>query len=356
MRPASNREATREELLEAALRNGWRERLCAEVAAVSGAPQLVEDALQDVCERTVFTDKCRAENERQVWLWLWVVTLHHIRELRDRAQQRREVAVDPDSALLERLGTSDGADVEVLERERQRELGELVRTAVKGLNERQQQVAALRSRDLSGREIAAHLGTSERRVKHLKAETYERARDSLVGAAGGGCEEGEQLVARFWFGLASASERSETQLHLSVCERCTTLNERLGLMHEKIAALLPVPAAAQADPGLVECTLHKTTKALAHAKQQLADAAGHAKQHAAAGYARTVEYTPIASVRPGAAATAIAGCLALGGGAAGYCIDKGVDPFTGLVDVVQRSPAKPAQARPEHQPANEQPP
>jgi hypothetical protein len=118
----------------------------------------------------------------------------------------------------------------------------------------------------------------------------------------------------------------------------------------------PGPGRPTSRPHLVERTLHKTADVLAQAKQQLADAAGQAKQHAAAGYTRAVEYTPMASVRPGAAATAIAGCLALGGGAAGYCIDKGVDPITGLVEVVQPSPAKPAQARPEQQPADEQPP
>ena len=151
------------------------------------------------------------------------------------------------------------------------------------------------------------------------------------------------------------------------CERCAAVYHRLEMLHERVAALVPLPAAAQLEPGLLERGLQKTTDAIAslkqyathtggQAKQQLVDAADQAKQHAAAGYSRAVEYTPLASARPGAAATAIAGCLALGGGAAGYCIDKGVDPISGLVEVVQPSPAKPAQARPEHQPADEQPP
>ena len=346
-----------QELLDWLLRNGKREQLCAEVAAISGAPrELVEDALQEVCERAAATDKCHGTSEGEVYKWLLTSTLHRVGKLLGRAHRRREVLVDPDGALLERLGAIPGADVEVLEREREREVGELVRTAIEPLNERQRHVAALHSRGAGGREIARHLGSSERRVKHLKAETYAVARDTLVEAAGGGCQDGERLIGRFWFGLASAGERTAAQLHLPGCERCATLHRRLELMHEKIAALLPVPAAAQADPALVERTLHKSAQALAHAKQQLADAAGQAKQHAAAGYSRTVEYTPLASVRPGAAATAIAGCLALGGGAAGYCIDKGVDPITGLVDVVQPSPAKPAQERPEQKPPAEEPP
>jgi DNA-directed RNA polymerase specialized sigma24 family protein len=352
------RQRTRE-LLDWLLRNGRRERLCAEVAAMSGAPhELVEDALQDVCERAAATDKCRGASEGEVYNWLLTATLHRVGKLLDRSHRRHEVLIDRvDGEQSEPLGASAGADAEVLERERERELAELARTVVEQLDERQRQVAALHSRGLAGREIARHLGSSERRVKHLKAETYSLARDTLVEAAGGGCQDGERLVGRVWFGLASATQRYAVQLHVLGCERCATLHRRLELMHEKIAALLPVPAAAQADPGLVERTLHKTAQALAHAKQQLADAAGQAKQHAAAGYTRTVEYTPLASVRPGAAATAIAGCLALGGGAAGYCIDKGVDPITGLANVVQPSPTKPAQERPaKKKPPAEQPP
>ncbi|MBA3262182.1 MAG: hypothetical protein H0T69_06880, partial [Thermoleophilaceae bacterium] len=245
-------------------------------------------------------------------------------------------------------------DVEVLERERERELGALASTVVAALDERQRQVAALHSRRVAGREIAKHLGTSERRVKHLKEETFARARHVLVEAAGGGCEEGERLISRLSFGLASSREHTKAELHLANCKRCGTLYRRLELVHEKVAALLPIPVAAQVDPGLVERALHKTADAFVQAKQQLADVGSHAKQHAAAGYTRAVEYTPIASARPGAAATAIAGCLALGGGAASYCIDRGVDPITGFVDVIQPAPAETEPPDPRKESAAEQ--
>jgi hypothetical protein len=347
-----------QELLDWLLRNGRRERLCAEVAAISGAPrELVEDALQEACERAAATDRCRGTSEGEVYNWLLTATLHRVGKLLGRSHRRHEVLVDPlEAEDSEPLGASAGADVEVLERERERELAELARTVVERLDERQRHVAALHSRGVAGRDIARHLGSSERRVKHLKAETYAAARDTLVEAAGGGCQDGERLVGRVWFGLASATQRYAVQLHLLGCERCAALHRRLELMHEKIAALLPVPAAAQADPGLVERTLHKTAQALAQAKQQFADAAGQAKQQAAAGYARTVEYTPLASVRPGAAATAIAGCLALGGGAATYCIDKGVDPFDGFGRDRPADVAQAAQEPPEQKPPAEQQP
>jgi DNA-binding CsgD family transcriptional regulator len=356
------------ELIAWLLRNGRRERLCNEIAEITGAPGgLVEDALQDVCLLAATTRKCRGRSEGEVYNWLKRATLRRARRLLDRAHLRYEVLVDWSAVASELAPTGDGADVELIERERQREQAELARTVLASLNERQRRVAALHSHGLNGSEIARQLHTSRLRVKHLKAESMARARAALVAHGGGCCEDGERLISRVAFGLASGREHSEAQLHMVACERCTAVYHRLELLHDKVAALLPLPAAAQVDPGLLERVLHKSMDALAsakqhamhaggQAKQQLADAAGQAKQHAAAGYSRAVEYTPLASARPGAAATAIAGCLALGGGAAGYCIDKGVDPISGLVDVVQRSPAKPAQAPPEQKPPAEQPP
>jgi DNA-directed RNA polymerase specialized sigma24 family protein len=355
-------------LLAWLLRNGRREKLCNEVAGISGAPAgLVEDALQDVCLLAATTHKCRGHSEGEVYNWLKRATLRRVRRLVDRAHLRREVLVDWDAVESELAPAREGADVELIELERQREQAELAHTVMASLNERQRRVAVLHSHGLPGSEIARQLGTSRLRVKHLKAESMSRARAALVAQGGGGCDEGERLISRLAFGLASGREHSQAQLHLVGCERCAAVYHRLEMLHERVAALVPLPAAAQLEPGLLERGLHKSMDALAslkqhamhtggQAKQQLADAAGQAKQHAGAGYSRAVEYTPLASVRPGAAATAIAGCLALGGGAAGYCIDQGVDPITGLVEVVQPSPAKPAQARPEQQSAAEQSP
>jgi RNA polymerase sigma factor (sigma-70 family) len=356
------------ELLAWLLRNGRHEKLCNEVARISGAPHgLVEDALQDVCLLAATTRRCRGRSEGEVYNWLKQTTLRRVRRLLDRAHLRHEVLVDSSVVESELAPARGGADVELIERERQREQADLARTVLASLNERQRRVAALHSHGLNGSEIARQLRTSRLRVKHLKAETMARARAALVAQGGGGCEDGERLISRVAFGLASGREHSQAQLHMVGCERCAAVYHRLELLHDKVAALLPLPAAAQVEPGLLERGLHKSIDAIAsvkqqatnaggQAKQQLADAAAQAKQHAAAGYARAVEYTPVASARPGAAATAIAGCLALGGGAAGYCIDKGVDPITGLVDVVQPGQAEPAQAPPEQKPPAEQPP
>jgi RNA polymerase sigma factor (sigma-70 family) len=340
------------ELLDWLLRNGRREEICATVVRITGAPaELVEDALQDVCR--VATSKCRGTSRGEVYNWLLKATLRRTAKLRGRSRHRREILVDlSDDPRF--AGTADGADVEVLARERERELAVVAGTVVAKLNERQRNVAALHSRRVPAREIAKRLGTSERSVKRLREQTFARARQALVEAAGGGCERGEPLISRFSFGLATPRERTDAQLHLAGCERCGALYQRLELVHEKIAALLPMPVVGGgADPGLVEQAGHTTAHGFAQVKQQLAEVAGYAKHHAIAGYTRAVEYTPMATVRPGAAATAIAGCLAVGGGAAGYCIDRSVDPVTGFVDIIQPAPTESQPPGSEQQPVAE---
>jgi RNA polymerase sigma factor (sigma-70 family) len=354
-------------LLEWLLRNGRREKLCAEVAKLTAAPHaLVEDVLQEVCLKASRRGDCRGQSPGEVYNWLRSATLNRVRDELKAGFERHELLVDWSGEQRQPDDTSAGADAEVLDREKRQELGELVATVLAELSERQRKVAVLHAYGFKNPEIARQLRVTRRQVQRLKEQMLAGARDALAAHAGAGCDHGDGLVRRLAFGLANPREQTEAELHMASCGPCAAVYRRLELWHDKVAALAPVPAAAH-DPGLVESTLHKTADVLAslkqqatqagtEAKQQLADAAGQAKQHAAAGYTRAAEYTPIASVRPGAAAAAIAGCLAVGGGAAGYCIDRGVDPITGLVDVVQPSPAKPAQEPPGRKPPGEQPP
>lgn len=336
-----------QEVLDWLLRNGRRETLCGEVTRITGAPHaLVEDVVQEVCLLAATTGKCRGGSEGEVYNWLRTSTLRRVRRSLDRAYHRREILVGWSGAEAERVPVGDGVDAEVLERERERELAELARTICADLSERQRQVAALHSHGLAGREIARHLNTSERRVKHLKQETLARARDALAGAAGGGCEEGKPLISRLAFGLASPRERTQAQLHLTSCELCGALYQRLELWHQKVAALLPIPAAAHIEPSLLERVVHKSAHVVTQAKHQLSDAGSQAKQHAAASYYRTVDPTPLSGIRPGAAATVIASCLALGGGGA-YCVERGVNPIT---SVIQPAPTNPTPQEPAQEP------
>src|SRR5918996_1615154 len=196
-----------DELLAWLLRNGRRERLCNEVTGISGAPAgLVEDALQDVCLLAATKRKCRGRSEGEVYNWLKQSTLWRVRRLLDRAHLRYEVLVDWRAVESELASARAGADVELIERERQRQQAELAQTVLASLNERQRCVAALHSHGLTGPEIARQLGTSRLRVKHLKAESMARARAPLVAQGGGGFEDGERLISRLAFGLASGRE------------------------------------------------------------------------------------------------------------------------------------------------------
>jgi RNA polymerase sigma factor (sigma-70 family) len=356
---SAGRTATTQDLLAWLLRNGRRAWLCRELQALTGAPPaLVEDALQEACLLAATPGRCRGTSEGEVFIWLRATALSKVRDLRRSAYQRHEMPVGLACSGRE-VAVAAAVEREVIDRERERELLELASVAIAGMTSREREVVALHSQRIRGREIARRLGTSERRVKRLKERAYNRARTTLVEAAGGGCGAGEQLVSSLSFDGGPDVQRGEAIAHLRKCPACLALYKRLEAMHDKIAALLPLPAAAQTDPSLFGRALEKASATAAQVKQQLADLAGHAKQQAATSYTRAVEYTPLASVRPGAAAGVVAGCLALGGGAAGYCVDQGVNPITGLVDVLPKpaeQPARVAQKPLEAKPASEQSP
>jgi DNA-directed RNA polymerase specialized sigma24 family protein len=347
-----------QELLGWLMANGRREVLCSDLCRSTGAPRpVVEDALQDACLLASRPGGCRGVSEGEVFNYLRAATLRKLRDQERLAHHYRELPV----GVKPREGDSlaDAAETEVFKRERQRELNELARLAVGELTDPQRKVVALHSHCVPGDEIARRLQLSKRRVKRLKENAYSRARASLVEAAGGGCERGELQVSRLAFGTADEPERYQALEHLQSCQHCLSLYKRLEAFHDRIAGMLPLPVTARTDAGLMERALDKSTGVLWQAKQQLAELAGQAKQQTAAAYTRAVEYTPLASVRPGAAATAIAGCLAIGSGA-GYCLERNIDPVGGLVDAIHSAaPGKPqavSEKRLERRPVREQPP
>jgi RNA polymerase sigma factor (sigma-70 family) len=343
-----------------------RDQLVAEVARkfAHRSADDVEEALNEAYIRGLTA--CRWRRDREVYGWLRRTMVNWLID-RDR-RERRELVIDTTGGAFLELADMQAEPLRVLgRRQDRREIQDVHLMVLKQLSDRQRRIISMHAKGTERREIARQLTASENAVKKDLKRVFRVARDQVVVRSGHGCSDGEALIVRYAFGLPGTALAARAQLHLAQCAPCTRFFKELEAWREKVAVLLPVPAAAHADRGLVERTLHKTADALttlkqhateagAQAKQQLVDAAGQAKQHAAAGYTRAAEYTPIASVRPGAAAAAIAGCLAVGGGAAGYCIDRGVDPITGLVDVVQQSPAKPAQEPPEQKPPGEQPP
>ena len=79
--------------------------------------------------------------------------------------------------------------------------------------------------------------------------------------------------------------------------------------------------------------------------QKAAEGLATLKQHAASAYSRAVDPTPLAAARPGTVAGVIASCIAISGGAATYCAQRGVDPLgaaAGLIAGTQESKPKPS--------------
>ncbi|HSS32685.1 MAG TPA: sigma-70 family RNA polymerase sigma factor [Solirubrobacterales bacterium] len=293
----------------------------------------IEDAIQAACDR--FVDKAEGITEPgQVYAWLRT-TAHRILNREDDYHER-ELAVDPttETGLQQLAGEQPGPEEETIEHEDEAELVALVREVSESLPEQKREVLTLYSSGLKRPEIASRLGMSDRAVKRDLLEIMDEARTAIARKAGGGCLQGEPLVLRFAYGLASAAEAEQAHLHMKGCRRCEVLAERLDAWREKAAAILPLPAVEQASPGLLGRVAHRAADGFTTAKQQILGGASQAKQQAAAGYSRAVDPTPLAGARPGTLAAVILSCATIGGGAATYCAQNNVDPLsaaTGLI-------------------------
>jgi RNA polymerase sigma factor (sigma-70 family) len=316
--------------------------------------ELVEEAFQDACARAEVG--CDGQTEGEVFSWLRTVALRELSRQEQRV--RREVLVDPSHNVFEGVDrdplqvTAEPDDPEArwVETEERGELEALARAVLARLSDRQRDVAALHVRGRRRPEIARHLGMTQRTVKRQFEQIMALGRAEVLRFAGPGCEAGEEVVARFAFGLANRRQVREAQLHLLGCEPCGAMFERLEAWREKVAALVPLPAVQQVHVDLAPRVGHHAAEVLLGTKQrvvsgvgglrqQLSGATAQVRQHASAGYYRTVDPTPLAAVRPGAAAAAIAGCLAVGGGAT-YCLTAHLDPLGGVRQVFGSGPAR----------------
>ena len=351
-------------LIERIARGVQGDRLRAQVAAWNqGATrEEVAEAFQEACTRAV--QACRGQSEGEVLAWLRTTTHRELGQLRRRASARadRELPVDEASFGFEAVTPPvQSPEEELLDRERLAELKRATGAVLTGLSERQRQIVVLHCRGRRRPEIARHLGMTQRSVKRALERIMSHGRAELVHLAGHGCASGEALVSRLAFGLAGEREIRAAQLHLATCPRCATLYEQLDLWREKVAALLPLPVVAHAQPGLVERAIDAAADRLAWTghhggensapvREHVLELGGRLKQHATATYVRVADPTPLAGVRPGAVAAAVAGCLALGTGAT-YCLQRGVDPIGGLSGVLasadpQATPTSTARQRP----------
>jgi RNA polymerase sigma factor (sigma-70 family) len=284
----------------------------------------IEEAFHEAYARAL--TGCRWRDDREVYGWLRRAMVNWLID-RDR-RERRELVTDTTSGAFLDVADARGEPLRLLgRRQERREVRQVHRAVLKQLSDRQRRVISMHAKGAERKEIARRLEASERTVKKDLTRVFRIARDQVVVRSGHGCPDGERLVIRYAFGLGGKGTPAEAQLHLADCDRCGRFFRQLEAWREKVAVLLPPSSGAQAEPGLLERGFDHAAEALAsvkqhvgqsgvNTKQQLVEATSQVKQQAAAGYARAVEYTPLAGARPSAAAAAIAGCLALGGGAA----------------------------------------
>lgn len=300
----------------------------------------IDDAIQTACNYAA-GGGCDGTSEGAVYTWLRI-TAH--RWLQRELATRRELPVDPASNVLDNDRRAASAEQQAIELADARDGQALVERVIAALSDRQRTILALHLAGRNRPQIAAQLALTDRTVKREIERIMATARAELGELAGGGCDDGEPLVVRLACGLADNAQAIRARVHLASCDRCADLSRALEGWREKAGALLPLPATETARPGIVERAVHGAADGLARAKQQLADTAAglrqgvvdggaQLKQQAGATYYRALDPTPLAGARPGAAATVIAGCLAIGGGAS-YCAQQGLDPLdaaTGLI-------------------------
>ena len=191
----------------------------------------------------------------------------------------------------------------------------MVHEVASSLSGNRREVFALWAAGRSRTEIAAELGVGEKVVKRALEEVMREARSTLARQAGHGCEDGESMVLRLLCGLVSVEEAARARTHLGRCGRCSSFADSLEAWREKAGALLPVPVAEGASPGLIARPADRVGEAVGSVKRHLLGGGAQMRGRAAVGYGSGGDPTPFAGVRPGAV---VAGCLAVGGGAT-YC-------------------------------------
>ena len=303
----------------------------------------IEEAFQEACLKAARS--CRGQTMGEVYKWLLRTTDSTIDDMRDRL--KREVLVDHSARVFQTSDPSLAPPEELLiKREEREELDGLTAAIFERLDRRERDIAVLHSHGFARKEIARHLGVTPRIVKRDVECILATGRDQLAKAAGCGCPDGHSLVCRYAFGLAAGREARRAQGHLAGCARCATMCERLDLWRERVAAVLPMPPAAVDRGALIERAVHAGGDALASGpsptggsgglRQHVAHAAGHVRDQATGLLARAGDPTPLAGARPGAVAAAVAGCLAVGGGAT-YCVQQSTDPIGALTRIAAPS-------------------
>ena len=291
--------------------------------------------------------------------WLKVVVKHEALAVRrERAESLPLEEADLDGRAPESQRPVDDL---MAGRERVRRSAE----ALRRVKPDEAKALVLKAQGLSYEEIGESLNWTYTKVN--RCITEGRARFLAVYTqieAGEECERFAPTLAALIGGTASADALLELRPHIRNCARCrATVRELHATRLGRLAALWPVPALIEPlrwvsarfgdtardlgpDASVLRAEIDaipelSPTADIVHARprlghwvlQRAGDGVANLKQHAVATYYRTVDPTPLAAVRPGAAAAAVAGCLAIGGGTT-YCVTQAVDPIGGLARAV----------------------
>jgi RNA polymerase sigma factor (sigma-70 family) len=236
-------------------------------------------------------------------------------------RSRVPMPLGPDDPRIEAL--ADGAppvDEQVATRDQAR----IARGLLDTLDARQRDVLKLRwDLQLSGSEVRAALGLSERQYRRLAEEGAaaiagrveelqsgrwsRRTRSLLVACLIEVTQDGKRRV-----GIASPRQRKEAQRLLETDPHVAALFAEVKRSIRGVAALLPLPvlAVAPANGSLAQL--------LSDARSQAADAIETVRLQSTSLYLRAADPTLLSGgPRPGAAALAVTGAIALGGGAYG---------------------------------------
>lgn len=293
----------------------------------------IEDGLQAACDRFL-RGYCRGTSDDEIFTWLRTTAHRWIGH--QRRDRRLEVLVDPAAGGPLDQAVESAPDSELIRQEVEHDRGQLVQAIVAELSDRQRLVLALHVRGEKRPRIASRLAVSPRVVKRDIEAVMAVARTAIGRLAGGGCADGELLVMRRAYGLATPIEAAQARRHLSDCSRCAEFAGRLDHWREGAAAILPAPATVEhANPG-------RLADALAALRQHVADGGLQLKQQATTTYYRVADPTPLAGIRPGAVGAVVGACL-LGTSAYTYCTEHGVNPLTAVPGLVESAPDQPAE-------------
>lgn len=232
--------------------------------------------------------------------------------------------VGPDDPRVAALADDEPPlDEQVVTRDQAR----IARGLLDTLDERQRDVLKLRwDLQLSGSEVRAALGLSKRQYRRLAeegavalAERVEeldsgqwsrRTRSLLVACMVEVTRDGERRV-----GIASRHQREEAQRLLESDPHVAALYAEVRRSARGASALLPLPVFAISS---AESPLSRVMELVADIRDQLSSALETARQQATSLYIRAADPALLTSgPRPTTAVVAVAGALAVGGGAYG---------------------------------------